>query len=136
MEGNKYGNNKLYYQMWVAELQERLSKQPLYEHIVVNGVHPGYVNSGIWSTATIQTRTDKILQLLARWFAITSYQGGLALVNAATNERLGKVGGLYINRIWESTPMPYCEHKPSRLMLWEKLDQALGLTEKGLLKLL
>jgi hypothetical protein len=136
MGGDPYGNNKLYFQMWIAELQARFLKKPEYRHIIINGVHPGYVNSGIWNTALVDTWLERLARFLADQFAITSQQGGLALVNAATNKKIGEeqLGGKYINRIWEAVSMPYCHDDASRLRLWRKLDEDLGLTEKGLLK--
>jgi hypothetical protein len=47
MKGNTYGNNKLYFQIWVKELQLRLLRDERYNHITINGVNPGYVNTGI-----------------------------------------------------------------------------------------
>ncbi|KAB8229877.1 uncharacterized protein BDW43DRAFT_314525 [Aspergillus alliaceus] len=37
--GNEYQTNKLYWQMWVAELQSRFRKHPEYLHIIINEVY-------------------------------------------------------------------------------------------------
>lgn len=42
-----YCDTKLLFMMWTKELQERLSRSDDYRHIIVNGVHPGYVSSNI-----------------------------------------------------------------------------------------
>jgi hypothetical protein len=47
MKGNTYGNNKQYFQIWFKELQLRLLWDERYNHITINGVNPGYVNTGI-----------------------------------------------------------------------------------------
>jgi NAD(P)-dependent dehydrogenase (short-subunit alcohol dehydrogenase family) len=41
-----YQNNKLWFQIWLTELQRRLLQHDEYRHITVNGVHPGFVNTG------------------------------------------------------------------------------------------
>lgn len=137
MAGNSYPNNKLYFQMWVLELQFRLLQHDQYKHITVNGVHPGYVNSGIWETSQL-TWTHSFVKMLAYYFAITPQQGSLAIVRAAsgadgTDER---GGGKYFNRIWEDEPLPWCHDKEARLKLWRRLDEDLRLSQKGLLNIL
>ncbi|KAJ5971861.1 Short-chain dehydrogenase/reductase SDR [Penicillium vulpinum] len=144
--GNAYRNNKLYYQMWVVELQSRLLKNPEYLHITVNGIHPGFVASGIWDGLEDAGNAPSGLSLVLRYVAITSQQGGLAIVNAATSPEFGpdpkkqgvgaqtgRGGGKYINRIWEGPMKAYCNDSEARSRLWIKLDEELGLQEKGLL---
>jgi hypothetical protein len=119
MRGSDYGNNKLYFQMWVAELQSRFLKHPEY------------------------------LKFLLRYIAITPQQGSLAITHAATSPELGpdpkkqnvgasngRGGGKYINRIWEAPPKFYCNDLDARSRLWIKLDEELHLRDKGLLAVL
>lgn len=42
-----YCDTKLYHLMWTFELQERLSRSEDYRHVIVNGVHPGFVGSNM-----------------------------------------------------------------------------------------
>lgn len=137
MAGNSYPNNKLYFQMWVIELQFRLLQHDRYKHITVNGVHPGYVNSGIWETSQ-WTLTHSVMKTLVGYFAITPQQGSLAIVRAASGigGTDGKGGGKYFNRIWEAEPLPLCHDKEARLKLWRKLDEDLRLSQRGLLDIL
>jgi hypothetical protein len=44
-----YLHNKLYFQTWLTELQFQLSSTPKLSHIAIHGVHPGFVNTGIWT---------------------------------------------------------------------------------------
>lgn len=145
-EGNDYKNNKLYFQMWVAELQSRLLKNPEYLHITINGVHPGFVASGIWENLRDTGKAPGGLDFLLRYFAINSQQGGLAISHAATalefgpdpkkqgvGAENGRGGGKYINRIWEGPAKSYCNDPEARSRLWVKVDEELGLQEKGLL---
>ncbi|KAJ5868817.1 hypothetical protein N7534_003370 [Penicillium rubens] len=148
-KGNDYQNNKLYFQMWVAEMQSRLLKHPEYIHITINGVHPGFVASGIWEGLEDAGKAPGGLGLLLRYVAITSQQGGLAIAHAATGLEFGPDpktqgvgaenghgGGKYINRIWEAPAKSYCNDPEARSRLWTKLDEELGLQEKGLLTVL
>jgi len=80
-------------------------------------VHPGYVNSGIWTLngkGWLDSIGQIIVQFLAFFFAINTQQGSLAILHAATSETCGpdpevqgvgkvggKGGGRYFNRIWE-----------------------------------
>ncbi|KAL2826462.1 hypothetical protein BDW59DRAFT_179572 [Aspergillus cavernicola] len=148
MIGDPYGNNKLYYQMWIVELQRRLLLNEGYKHITVNGLHPGYVNSGIWNNQRPDAGSSwrfPILKFIASWLAISVEQGSLAIVYAATNlecgpdpevQGVGAVGGSggghYFNRIWKTEPMPYCRDEVARLEVWERVGKELGLREKGL----
>lgn len=142
-----YPNNKLYYQMWVAELQSRFLKHPEYLHITINGVHPGFVASGIWNP--VKDIQADLLNFLLRYIAITPQQGGLAISHAATSPEFGpdpkkqnvgapngRGGGKYLNRIWEAPSKYYCNDPEARSKLWAKLDEVLHLQEKGLLTVL
>jgi NAD(P)-dependent dehydrogenase (short-subunit alcohol dehydrogenase family) len=130
-----YANNKLYLQIWLTELQLRLLQHPDYEHIVVHGVHPGFVKSGIWrplkeASAAVRV-TDPLSWLLVAllgWFGIDSRQGSLAIVNAATSSELGlkadgvdefRGGAKYLNRVWEEEASPYTRHPASRKEVWD-----------------
>lgn len=136
MRGNDYANNKLYFQMWVAEMQTRLLAHVEYRHVTINGVNPGYVASGIWND-TGNHVAARVMKFMARIFAITPQQGSLAIVHAATSEVLGPDrGGRYFNRIWDAPPKSCCNDPVSRGKLWIKLDEELHLEEKGLLTVL
>jgi NAD(P)-dependent dehydrogenase (short-subunit alcohol dehydrogenase family) len=150
MKGIDYHSNKLYFQMWVAELQCRMLKIPEYLHVTINGVHPGFVASGLWEILNNANWVgNRILNFLLRFVAITPQQGSLAITNAATNpvfgpdprtqgvgEDVGRGGGKYINRIWEMVPKAHCDDPEARARVWRKLDEELHLEEKGLLKVL
>lgn len=147
-----YKNNKLYFQIWLTELQHRLLQHEDYKHITVNGFHPGYVASGIWQiqqSSWLNFIISYILVFLARLFGINTKQGSMGLVYLATapecgphpttqggEDTKGKGGGRYFNRIWEEEPMPHCRDRDARLRVWRKLDEELKLKEKGLLDVL
>lgn len=147
-----YQNNKLYFQIWLTELQHRLLLHEKYKHITVNGFHPGYVRSGIWNIARkgwFGWLLTLILMLLVRLFGIDVKQGSMGLVYVATapecgpdcrtqggQDERGRGGGRYFNRIWEDEPMPHCKDRDARLRVWRKVNDELKLREKGLLDVL
>lgn len=141
-----YMNNKLWFQTWLTELQFRLLQHDRLKHITVNGVHPGYVNTGVWNLNK-KSWKESLLKLMARYLAIDAQQGSLAILNAATSEYAGpdvqrqgvgdgrgKGGGKYFNRVWEAEAMPHCTDRDCRLRVWRKVNEELKLEEKGLLK--
>lgn len=142
--GDIYANNKLYYQTWVTEANRRFTLSEKYRHITINGVNPGFVNSGIWKFSDENSATfmgagmRNLMAFFANNFAITPSQGSFALVNAASSAEFGPNpevqgrgepralgGGHYINRIWKAVPMPYCEHPASRLQVWSQINEEL-----------
>lgn len=147
-----YKNNKLYFQIWLTELQFRLLQHEEYKHITVNGFHPGFVASGIWIVhrqVWWSWLLSYILLLLANIFGINNKQGSMGLVYVATapecgpdprtqggKDERGRGGGRYFNRIWEDEPMPHCKDRDARLRVWRKVAEELKLQEKGLLDVL
>ncbi|ETS87120.1 hypothetical protein PFICI_00948 [Pestalotiopsis fici W106-1] len=150
---NYYKNNKLWFQVWLTELQSRMLHRPEYQHITINGVHPGFVNSGIWNlnnTESWLTTAKRIwVKLNAYFYGISEEQGSLALLKAATcieagpdpqvqsvGEDGGKGGGRYFSRFSDEIPMPQAHDSDSRQSLWIKVNDELKLREKGLLDIL
>ncbi|KAI1855929.1 hypothetical protein JX265_012012 [Neoarthrinium moseri] len=141
-----YANNKLYFQIWLTELQVRLLQHPDYAHIVVHGVHPGYVNSGIWARAQglslAAFMSDPIFwisKILVAWVGIDPHQGALAIYNAATSHECGmqsdgadefRGGAKYFNLTSENEPSPYTRDAASRKDVWEFIVGELGLGKK------
>jgi NAD(P)-dependent dehydrogenase (short-subunit alcohol dehydrogenase family) len=148
-----YQNNKLWFQVWLAELQRRLLQHNEYKHITVNGVHPGYVNSGIWNLNfkagwSTQVRGG-VAKLMAYCLGIDEQQGSLAILNAATSleagpdpevqgvgENGGLGGGRFFSRIRDVTPMPHTKDPDCRQRVWRKVNEELKLEQKGLLDVL
>ena len=148
-----YQNNKLWFQIWLTELQRRMLLTKEYKHITVNGVHPGCVNSGIWNLnnnvswmTPIRTAT---LKAFVYFLGIDSQQGSLAILHAATSvvagpdpkvqgvgTEDGRGGGRYFNRIWEETPMPHTKDPDCRQRVWRKVNDELKLQDRGLLDIL
>lgn len=139
-EGSQfYKNNKLYFQIWLTELQHRLLQHEQYKHVTINGFHPGFVASGIWNIQRkffLSWLIVWILLLAARIFGIDSRQGAMGLVYVATSPECGKGGGRYFNRIWEDEAMPHCQNEDARCRVWRKVADELKLKDRGLLDVL
>ncbi|KAF2667392.1 NAD(P)-binding protein [Microthyrium microscopicum] len=150
---NYYQNNKLWFQVWLTELQRRLLLSKEYQHITVNGVHPGYVNSGIWNLNTVGgwfTRIKTwVVKMMAYYFGINEQQGSLAILHGATGlksgpdpelqgvgEKGGLGGGRYFSRTTELEAMPHARDPDCRQRVWRKVNDELKLEDKGLLNVL
>ncbi|KAE9363956.1 WW domain-containing oxidoreductase [Stipitochalara longipes BDJ] len=151
--GNAYMNNKLYFQIWLSELQLRLLQHPDYDHIAVHGVHPGFVKTGIWrplqKTSAATRRPDLlswVLTALLGWIGIDAQQGSLAVLSAATRSEFGltavgvdefRGGARYFNRIWEDEASPYTRDVASRKEVWDfvlgelDLENRFGISNKS-----
>src|ERR1700712_5481131 len=132
-----YQNNKLWFQIWLTELQRRMLQHEEYKHITINGVHPGYINSEIWNLtydSWLRPIKTAMWKLLAHFIAISSQQGSLCIINGATavdagpdpkvqgvGVQGGKGGGRYYSRIKEATPMPHTKDPDCRQRLWRKV---------------
>lgn len=147
-----YKNNKLYFQIWLNELQRRLLQHEEYKHITVNGFHPGYVATGIWNVQRqfwFRFLLAWILSFFARFFGINPQQGSMALVFLATAPETGPTvttslkqtravgnGGRYFNRIWEEDGMPHAKDPDVGGRVWRKVAQELELERRELLDVL
>lgn len=145
---NAYSNNKLYFQIWLTELQRRCLQDERYKHISINGVHPGYVKTGIWhteKTAKEMTWLGWLLRVSLDYIGIDAQQGSLAITYAATNpdcglspeqggtDSRGRGGGRFFNRVWEEVPMPQTQDNAARLKVWDFVDAELQSTKLGTL---
>lgn len=140
-----YSHSKLYFQTWLTELQSRLSANPSLRHISVQGIHPGFVSTGIWTPVQAPEGTqpmafaDKLANVVVGYFGVNPQQGSLAILQAATAKECavemkgGQGGGRYFNRIWPAEPMPQTTSPVCRKEIWDFVDEELRLSEKGLL---
>ncbi|KAI7554734.1 hypothetical protein KC331_g340 [Hortaea werneckii] len=152
-----YGNNKLFLQIWIPELQKRLdhAQEEGYRRIRIDGVHPGTADTGIWhrqdtagggsgANGWLKRLPDRAFKRLASLSIISPEQGAYAIVNAATKPREevgegragvvggGGGGGKYFNRIWETEPMPHCSDPRTRDFVWRKTLEELRAYDQGL----
>lgn len=141
-----YPNSKLYFQTWLTEFQHRCLQTHKYKHITINGVHPGYVKTGIWteSKKTKDRWAANILNFLLPYVGISSQQGSLAITHAATAPEAGpdpsiqgvghiegNGGGRFYSRTWTIDAMPQTHDPRARTALWKFVDEELRYTGLG-----
>jgi hypothetical protein len=147
-----YSNNKLWFLVWLTELQRRLVQHDEYRHITVNGVHPGFVSSEIFNLQFDGWTTPfKIMfyRTLGYFMAVSSQQGSVCIVHGATavesgpnlhiqgvGEKGGLGGGRYFSRTKDTEPMPHVKDPDCRQRVWRKVNDELKLQERGLLDVL
>ncbi|KAI6897385.1 hypothetical protein D0869_03844 [Hortaea werneckii] len=150
-----YGNNKLFLQVWISELQNRLDRaeEEGYRRIRIDGVHPGTADTGIWHrqdtagedsgvSGWLRRLPDRAFKWLASFSIISPGQGAYAIVNAVIKAReefgegraegVGGGGGKYFNRIWETEPMPHCSDPRTREFVWRKTLEELRAYDQDL----
>ncbi|RMY55925.1 hypothetical protein D0863_13149 [Hortaea werneckii] len=150
-----YGNNKLFLQIWISELQNRLDRAEGegYRRIRIDGVHPGTADTGIWHrqdtagegsgvSGWLRRLPDRAFKWVASLSIISPEQGAYAIVNAAIKAReevgeeraegVGGGGGKYFNRIWETEPMPHCSDPRTREFVWRKTLEELRAHDQDL----
>ncbi|KAF2667565.1 WW domain-containing oxidoreductase [Microthyrium microscopicum] len=131
-----YSNNKLWFQVWLTEMQRRLLQNDQYKHIIINGVHPGWVNSEIWNLkleGLMGLLKITAFRLATRLMAINSQQGSLCILKGVTGM---SEGGKYVSRTTIAEPMPHAKDPDCRQRVWRKVNEELKLQEKGLLDVL
>lgn len=136
---------------WTIELQERLSRSDEYRHLIVHGVHPGFVGTNIWRNPTIHALAwplPQILTWIINLLAITPQQGSVGLLDAALNPAKGLspaqiaagpapgvsalVGGKFYNRCRAATPRPETRDPLARARLFQRTFEDLKVKQRGL----
>ncbi|KAF6767170.1 Short-chain dehydrogenase/reductase SDR [Kalmanozyma brasiliensis GHG001] len=148
-----YCDSKLWLLMWSVELQERLSRSEEYRHVVVHGIHPGFVGSNIW--ANPDSTTPRVLKMiigqLVNRLSVSSKQGSFAIVHAALAPELGvpkemlreksklekgesaKWGGKFVNRnVVDATRRPEVDDVLARSRLWQRVWEDVEAEKRGL----
>ncbi|SNX82846.1 uncharacterized protein MEPE_01552 [Melanopsichium pennsylvanicum] len=143
-----YCDTKLWFLMWSVELQERLSRSEDYKHVIVHGIHPGFVGAGsmIWHSPDhkVFAPLKFILNTIINRYSIDSKQGSYAIIYAALDPALGlpcqylqnqakqkklqlgesaKWGGKFINRNKVDIRRPEVDDILARSRLWQRVLQ-------------
>lgn len=153
-----YCDTKLYFTMWTKELQDRLSESDEYRHIIVNGVHPGFIGSNIWNAPGIKDLMwpqPQLLNFLISSLAVSTEQGSLCILHGALHPAFGirpselkdlggdspgtqlpkgfsaQRGGHYIQRERAETPRPECFDRLARGRLWNRTLQDINAQQHG-----
>ncbi|CDS82433.1 uncharacterized protein SPSC_03252 [Sporisorium scitamineum] len=146
-----YCDTKLWLLMWSVELQDRLSRSEDYRHVIVHGIHPGFVGSNIWHNpdSKIPYFLRFILNTVINKLSITPKQGSHAIIHAALDPSLGlpkaltkggkkpqigesaKFGGKFVNRHVADIRRPEVDDPLARSRLWQRVLEDVQAAKRG-----
>jgi len=115
-----YGRSKLANVLFTRALAQRLEGR-----VSVNCLHPGVVDTGIWSHSPALVRPA--LQLLSRLFFISAEKGGRTIVQLAADVEGGSVTGAYFKNLRQSTPSRAARDDAAAERLWRESERLVGL---------
>jgi NAD(P)-dependent dehydrogenase (short-subunit alcohol dehydrogenase family) len=115
-----YGRSKLANVLFANELARRLPAG-----VTSNSLHPGGVNTNIWSGAP--TWAKPIIALFWRRSFISAEQGGSYLADLAANPALAGVTGSYFDRDREVSPSVGAQDPELARRLWDVSAELVGL---------
>ena len=108
-----YARSKLANVLFAAELSRRLAGTG----VTSNSLHPGGVNTNIWSGAP--TYMKPFVTLLLKPFLISAKEGGDTIVQLAADPALDAVTGRYFEKKRPVAPAPLAEDEALARRLWE-----------------
>lgn len=108
-----YTRSKLANVLFAAELSRRLAGKG----VTSNSLHPGSVDTNIWSGAPAWAKP--IIQLLLRPFFISATEGAATIVKLAASPELEGVTGMYYENGKPVQPAPLARDEALAKRLWE-----------------
>jgi len=118
-----YGRSKLANVLFAAELARRLTGTG----VTSNSLHPGGVNTNIWSGAPLWAKP--FINLIFKPFFISPAQGASYVVALATRPDLENVTGLYFEEDKVSTPARLAQDPALAARLWQVSEKLSGMIE-------
>ena len=116
-----YGRSKLANVLFAAELARRLAGTG----VTSNSLHPGSVDTNIWSGAPLWAKP--IIQLVFRPFFISAEKGGERIVQLAASPDLEGVTGKYFENGQAVEPAPLARDASLATRLWDASARMVGL---------
>jgi NAD(P)-dependent dehydrogenase (short-subunit alcohol dehydrogenase family) len=116
-----YTRSKLANVLFAAELARRLAGTG----VTSNSVHPGSVDTNIWSGAPLWAKP--IINLLFRPFFITAEKGASYVVDLAARPDLADVSGKYFEEARMVDPAPAARDEALARRLWDVSAEMVGL---------
>jgi NAD(P)-dependent dehydrogenase (short-subunit alcohol dehydrogenase family) len=116
-----YARSKLANVLFAAELARRLAGTG----VTSNSLHPGSVDTNIWSGAPLWAKP--IIQLVFRPFFISAEQGGARIVQLAASPELEGVTGKYFEDGKAVEPAPSARDESLAKRLWDVSARMVGL---------
>lgn len=116
-----YARSKLANVLFAAELGRRLAGTG----VTSNSLHPGAVDTNIWSGAPGWARP--IIFVLWRWRFLSAAQGARSIVDLACDPALDGVSGAYFESGTRCEPAPLARDAALARRLWETSERLVGL---------
>jgi NAD(P)-dependent dehydrogenase (short-subunit alcohol dehydrogenase family) len=117
-----YGRSKLANVMFAAELARRLAGTG----VTSNSLHPGAVNTNIWSGAPAYAKP--LIYLFVKPFLISAKQGADTIVQLAADPALDGVTGKYFEKKRPVSPAPAAQDEALARRLWDVSARLVKLT--------
>ena len=108
-----YGRSKLANILFAAELARRLEGSG----VTSNSLHPGAVDTGIWSGAPAWARP--LIRVLGRPFFLSPQRGAEPIVRLVTDPALEDVSGRYFEKGVSVDPDPLARDEAVAARLWD-----------------
>ena len=113
--------------MFTKYLDKKLHTQDDCENVVVNCIHPGVVNTGLFQ----HVGWVQWFSCLAYIFFKTPKQGGDSIVYAAVSSELEGKGGLYLDNSHPVRSSTFVNDFTAQATLWQKTCDILNIPEFG-----
>ncbi|HTG33864.1 MAG TPA: SDR family oxidoreductase [Thermoanaerobaculia bacterium] len=118
-----YTRSKLANVLFAAELARRLAGTG----VTSNSLHPGSVDTNIWSGAP--TWAKPVIQILLRPFFISAEKGGATIVQLAASPELEGITGKYFEKGKAVAPAPLARDEALAKRLWDVSAAMVGLAD-------
>lgn len=115
-----YGQSKLANVLFARELARRLAGTG----VASNSVHPGVVDTHIWSGAPLLARP--FLRLWLWRSSVDAATGAAPLVRLAADPSLEGATGRYFDRLSEADPAPAARDDDAAARLWQESQRLVG----------
>jgi retinol dehydrogenase-14 len=115
-----YGRSKLANVLFTRLLAQKLAGTG----VTVNCLHPGAVDTAIWTRAPIWIRP--VIALVGRFVFISAEEGGQRIVDLVVNPELSGVTGQYFENGGATKPAPLARDDALAVRLWEESERLTG----------